>query len=918
MNIDQQALHQNFKNAQRFLKRDLPWYLVIGPAGVGKSTLLANAELTFFAEDKLVYPTPSGVETTGHSNWWISESAVFIDVPGYYLSKPELWLELLRLVKRQKRLRGVIMVLSTAELVLQSRQKCDQIVQLMKQRIQDIAQHYKEPFSLSIILNKVDMLSGFEDFFDELSWEERTQSWGIRFDRTPGAQLLANFETEYDHLLKRLNERLIWRLHQEREIGRRIVTKDFPVQIESIKSLIASFLYPISEILRYQSNIGFQGIYLCSATQQGEEPMNCLLPLLSEHFELQVQGVPRKIGRRSQPYFIHQLLKETFLVSPLPSDEYPVLTPTKRRTRVVVYIIASIVVVLAGAISVYVYRQQALQLESAKQAIMQHHNIIQTTQADLSLILPVLNNLDKIKKQLGEDKVTWALMPQHQQKVHGTVGELYGKLLHEQLLPSLKRLLEIQLNNKKMNNPVYLYSTLKTYLMLGQPAHFQLAYIKQWLQRYQPALYPKIEPHLDRLFARSSALPLNTLLIGEARQNLEMMPEPMLAYAILQDEIPRRNIILESQGIEVKSVPVLYTKEYFEKIYRLMIPEIVKKMTHADWVLGEKQAIQKRKLEPLTQAVQELYIAEYRQHWKRFMESLKINTASAISLRALAEMIVTNTHFSELGSLFSDWEVLFNAHGKPTGQFEDILKHLTLVQEAAKKVTQSSDRAKAAREVMTADKIQTAQLIEEAKVLPQPMQNFVAKTARDAHTLIFQSTINTLQADWKQNVSAFYTNHIAGHYPVDKSSAKDISFENFTEFFGPKGRLHTYFMTQLKPLVDTNQAKWQWRSFDGKPLPFAEEVLLQLQRASVIQKMYFNRDGKLEVSFSMNGERMAWPNKDGWSWFRWVDKGTLEQTSDTRHFVLMQSEKKYEIVADNFINPFIAGIVDQFQCPEKL
>src|SRR4029077_13062488 len=66
---------------------DLPWYVLIGPPGSGKTTALINSGLKFPLARG---PTPeaiAGVGGTRYCDWWFTEDAVMVDTAGRYTTQ---------------------------------------------------------------------------------------------------------------------------------------------------------------------------------------------------------------------------------------------------------------------------------------------------------------------------------------------------------------------------------------------------------------------------------------------------------------------------------------------------------------------------------------------------------------------------------------------------------------------------------------------------------------------------------------------------------------------------------------------------------------------------------------------------------------------------------------------------------------
>ena len=94
---DAPVLKQKMEDALAVLKRtgksnaralyDLPWYLIIGPPGAGKTTALVNSGLKFpLAADNATMAV-QGVGGTRYCDWWFTEEAVLIDTAGRYTTR---------------------------------------------------------------------------------------------------------------------------------------------------------------------------------------------------------------------------------------------------------------------------------------------------------------------------------------------------------------------------------------------------------------------------------------------------------------------------------------------------------------------------------------------------------------------------------------------------------------------------------------------------------------------------------------------------------------------------------------------------------------------------------------------------------------------------------------------------------------
>ena len=107
---------------------ELPWYIIIGPPGAGKTTALVNSGLKFPLSKGSSAQAMAGVGGTRYCDWWFTEEAVLIDTAGRYTTQDSdaasdrrSWLAFLDLLKKDRPkqpINGVMVVISLAVAVV--------------------------------------------------------------------------------------------------------------------------------------------------------------------------------------------------------------------------------------------------------------------------------------------------------------------------------------------------------------------------------------------------------------------------------------------------------------------------------------------------------------------------------------------------------------------------------------------------------------------------------------------------------------------------------------------------------------------------------------------------------------------------------------------------------------------------------
>ena len=274
-------LQQNFNDALSVLRKtklkgiqgeqqlyELPWYIIIGPPGSGKTTAIINSGLRFPLGERFGKQALRGVGGTRDCDFWFTDEAVLVDTAGRYTTQDshaavdkagwDGFLDLLKKHRRRRPINGVMVAISLAELMQQSEAERMHHATTIKQRIQELYHKLGIPFPVYVLFTKTDLIAGFMEFFDDLGREEREQVWGftLPMDSPSNPEGVVHlFANEFDALIARLNARLSHRMHQERDLSRRTLMHAFPHQLASLKQMADFFLQDIFRPSRYESRL---------------------------------------------------------------------------------------------------------------------------------------------------------------------------------------------------------------------------------------------------------------------------------------------------------------------------------------------------------------------------------------------------------------------------------------------------------------------------------------------------------------------------------------------------------------------------------------------------------------------------------------------------------------------------------------
>src|SRR6266702_4679198 len=301
---DEPVLKERMKDALTTLKAasgnksgylyDLPWYVIIGPPGAGKTTALVNSGLKFPLSRGTAPAAVAGVGGTRYCDWWFTEEAVLIDTAGRYTtqdsdakSDKESWFSFLDLLKKSRPrqpINGVLVAISLEDLITLPPADIAAHANAIRARLLELHERLKVDFPVYALFTKGDLVAGFMEYFGYLGEQGRRQVWGATFQTNDKTRnLVGEVPFEFDALIERLNVDLTDRLQEEPVPSTRVALFGFPAQMAALKRPIFNFLNSIFEPTRYHANATLRGFYFTSGTQEGT-PIDQVIGALARSF----------------------------------------------------------------------------------------------------------------------------------------------------------------------------------------------------------------------------------------------------------------------------------------------------------------------------------------------------------------------------------------------------------------------------------------------------------------------------------------------------------------------------------------------------------------------------------------------------------------------------------------------------------
>lgn len=680
-----ETLHQGFEEALKLLQEtraqdkggkqclyELPWYVIIGAPGSGKTTALENSGLSFPLRERLGKGVVKGVGGTRNCDWWFTNEAVLLDTAGRYTTQDShqavdaaAWQGFLQLLKKfrpRRPLNGVMVAVSLADLLQQTEEERARHAAAIRRRVQELHQTLGIRLPIYMLFTKTDLVAGFTDFFADFKEDDRAQVWGETFpagDPSHPEDWLGKFDASFDELLQRLNKHTFRRVQEEHDISRRSLILDYPQQMALMKPSLLAFLQSTFAPNRYEIPPLLRGIYFTSGTQEGT-PIDRVMGILAHAFRLDRQASPMYSGR-GKSFFLTRLLKEVIF----PEAELAGTDPRiERRQKLIQFgALGAALLVTFGAIGLwavsYSINKSAIARTDEQIARYRAVDIVPTDSRSNFKMLGLKLDAMLAVRVIWEEAGWLSHFGLYQGgKLEEAAGDVYEQVLTEYFLPSLVSRLQERMQGSEGARPDVLYQLLRVYLMFGQPERLEpkiAAAVTQvdWQQSFatEPESLATLSVHLQNLLQmKPPGTQLDEAFIASVRARLTQVSQTQQCYdrfkteALLDNshdfklaDVLRPNgqkvfVLVDGRDISVGIVPGLYTAwgygDYFLKKSMVSVKECLQQ----NWVLGvEASSSDPREIERLHEGFRALYLGEYQQYWSGLLTGIKLRPAQNIN-----------------------------------------------------------------------------------------------------------------------------------------------------------------------------------------------------------------------------------------------------------------------------------------------
>lgn len=663
----------------------LPWYVIVGPPGSGKTTALRASGLDFPMTSSGAKGSLRGVGGTRNCDWWLSNQGVLLDTAGRWLDAEDAqeWFSFLDLVKRsrpRKPLNGIVVAVSVADLGNAQDADITAMAKRCRDRMDEILGRLQLRLPVYLMFTKCDLVPGFVETFRDLSPTDRSQVWGftLPLEAGPAVPPGQTFRTRFDELGNTVERFSLRRMGEVQKIEDREQIYAFPQQFQVLRDNLAAFVERTFEDNVFQETPMLRGVYFSSGTQEGR-PIDRVMRRMAEAL-----GVRADISLPSTPvdtksYFLRDVFanvvfQDAGLAARSAAEE-------RRQTRIRWATAAAIstVALLVCSFPTYAWWQNRELLASTSEIV----DTVAAARAQSAAVPVSLGTLEPLReraelfRRYGEEgpPVSMRLGMYQGDVVGPRVLELYGHTLHDEVVAPIvstevdrldefgRRMEALADARPSSGEHSQMYDALKTYLLLTSPtedsqprqdaalqAWLSEALVTRWAARAAgptadgaaPAEVPAAErarmathaAFFTSLLASDPAysFPRDAALVQRTRVALTRIPQANLVLERLIAELEPSGFGLTARTLIGPSVTAMtgrsavraaFTRRAWETRVRDLLSAPPETLTGEGWVLGPEAARQQADEAERDLALARLSSEYFRQYIEEWQELVR-------------------------------------------------------------------------------------------------------------------------------------------------------------------------------------------------------------------------------------------------------------------------------------------------------
>ncbi|AOB32502.1 hypothetical protein AKI39_19885 [Bordetella sp. H567] len=637
----------------------LPWYVVLGSAGSGKSALL-NASGLEYARDGM----EAGLRSTDPCRWWIADEAVLLEVgvpgtaagqAGHGVPDHAFWSVLLRRLRGARRrcpVNGAIVTLAAGALFGDTDGPQPDVAAL-RSRLKEMRSTFGVHFPVYVVITQCDRVAGFRAYFDDLDAARRAKVFGLTFpvaDTDPSQDGVKSFPVMCRDLVQRLHGRMVRILGSRATLDRRAEVYGFPAQFDLLTQGIARFLAEIFTPSPQAPLPWLRGVYFTSAEQAGGPVQMQGASPLATSLATSVHAAPQALPHL-RSYFTARLLRDLVLQESGLAFRRAALVPQSRWARYGAgAVLLSCAIAVCTGVGLAAREDEVFMARvNDRLAVLAARARQGVSQDQPASMLPLLDAARELAAPPHAWPMSWLVPWRPAVRVAAAGRERYLEVLRQTVVPVIARR-AMDVASDASLDAAQRYQALRVYLMLGTPRVYDAAVVMAWTQGQADrflanrAQRQEFMAHIKALFGCVTYAPhiqLDPPAVARVRAQLMGYSTLDRLYADilgrLTKAVPDTLSVARMGGVNAplilvrasgrwltEGVPGAYTVEGYRH-YRQLRDAVLAEIEKEGWVLGmDSGASIAARRAALKNDLDKLYFHRYIAAWDDLLNDMRL------------------------------------------------------------------------------------------------------------------------------------------------------------------------------------------------------------------------------------------------------------------------------------------------------
>ncbi|SMG61114.1 type VI secretion system protein ImpL [Paraburkholderia susongensis] len=654
-------------------RAELPWLLVLGAAGSGKTTLIRRGNATASTDgDGASTDYTSDTSHTNTCHFWRLDNAIWIDVNGAWLEPGGAlssdaspgWQHLLKALAKLKRRPPIdnLAICVDADWLLHANfEQRKALSDSMRERLADVADHFDQKMAIHVLVTSLDKVPGALPFLNCL--DESALEKGIGFSLPlPGTtemhavtvdqlrQIMAQLEAHIQQHIQLFSP-------HSGDARTNVALLEFTEAMSVLRERLLDVMSRCVVGNVASESCVVRGAWLGTSVDLTADRCATFWEGPDEH-----QEIRRLATLWRTP--LAQMKSERGLVS----SQAP-LTPKARVWRLIRWsLCGSLATCLLVALT-WAYLNERNYIDAERAGFAESTRLAEAASAGGSsgtAMIDVLAQMRYARDNIDEEPWLGYFPFFEHRRIENTSKETYRKHLRNTLMPEVYNYVRQTLTTELRSDAGNPYTTLKIYLMLAHPDKRDPDAIIRWMRprwkqlmgsAYDAEDQTDYEDHLRALFLAKDipGTPQDNSLVREARERAAKVPTVARVIDRIEDEglpdsiepvsLARAGGFGAAASLRLRDgvaqtdpvIPGWYTRAGYFDVFRPKLRGAVRDvMQEESWVLRDQPLSgntfeQERAVQDLYDATQSQFLQDYIRHWQVFLNNVTVRSYSGLA-----------------------------------------------------------------------------------------------------------------------------------------------------------------------------------------------------------------------------------------------------------------------------------------------